>query len=137
MKKHIKDFCFRGVAFAWGGPFILAIIWASLKYTGVLTSLSVNEAVRGIITMTIMAFIAAGVTILYQIESLPKAFAGLLHMTVLYFDYLGFYLLNGWISPGRIWKFTLIFIAVFVLVWFIIYMTARSKVDKMNRMITP
>ena len=137
MKKHIQDFCLRGAVFAWGGPVILAVIWASLKGAGALTSLSVNEAVRGIISLTVMAFIAAGVTILYQIESLPKAFAGLIHMTVLYFDYLGFYLLNGWIPPDRIWIFTLIFIAVFAVVWFIIYMTVRSKVDKMNRMITP
>lgn len=39
----------------------------------------------------------AGVSIVYQIENLPKAFAGLLQAAVLYIDYLGFYLLNGWI----------------------------------------
>ena len=134
MKKYLKDFCVRGALFAWGGPVILAIVWAALQAAGVVTTLTVNEVVFGIVSMTIMAFIAAGVSIVYQIESLPKAFAGLIQMSVLYIDYLGFYLLNGWIPLDKIWIFTLIFLAVFALTWFTIYITARLKVDKMNRM---
>ena len=134
MKTHIKDFCVRGALFAWGGPVILAIVWAALQAAGVVTTLTVNEVVFGIVSMTIMAFIAAGVSIVYQIESLPKAFAGLIQMSVLYIDYLGFYLLNGWIPLNKIWIFTLIFLVVFAVTWFTIYITARLKVDKMNRM---
>lgn len=134
MKTHIKDFCVRGALFAWGGPAILAIVWSALQAAGVVTTLTVNEVVLGIASMTIMAFIAAGVSIVYQIESLPKAFAGLIQMSVLYIDYLGFYLLNGWIPLDKIWIFTLIFLVVFAVTWFTIYITARLKVDKMNRM---
>ena len=134
MKTHIKDFCVRGALFAWGGPVILAIVWSVLQAAGVVTTLTVNEVVLGIASMTIMAFIAAGVSIVYQIESLPKAFAGLIQMSVLYIDYLGFYLLNGWIPLNKIWIFTLIFLVVFAVTWFTIYITARLKVDKMNRM---
>ena len=134
MKKHMKDFCVRGALFAWGGPVILAIVWAALQAAGVVTTLTVNEVVLGIVSMTIMAFIAAGVSIVYQIERLPKAFAGLIQTSVLYIDYLGFYLLNGWIPLGKIWIFTLIFVIVFAVIWFIIYITVRMKVDKMNRM---
>ena len=31
MKKNIKDFFMRGLAAAWGGPVIMAIVWAVLK----------------------------------------------------------------------------------------------------------
>lgn len=63
----------------------------------------------------------AGVSIVYQIENLPKAFAGLLQAAVLYIDYLGFYLLNGWIPLNQIWFFTVIFVVGFAAIWFSIY----------------
>ena len=135
MKKYVKDFFIRGAMFAWGGPVILAIVWAALQAAGVVTGLTVNEVVLGIITTTVMAFIAAGVSIVYQIENLPKAFAGLIQMSVLYIDYLGFYLLNGWIPLNQIWLFTLIFVAVFAVIWFSIYIPIKLKVKKMNRIL--
>ena len=122
--------------FAWGGSVILAIVWAALQAAGVVTELTVNEGVLGIITTTVMAFIAAGVSIVYQIENLPKAFAGLIQMSVLYIDYLGFYLLNGWIPLNQIWLFTLIFIVGFAVIWFSIYIPIKLKVKKMNQMLT-
>lgn len=135
MTKYVKKFFIRGSMFAWGGPVILAIIWAALQAAGVVAELTVNEVVLGIITTTVMAFIAAGVSIVYQIENLPKAFAGLIQISVLYIDYLGFYLLNGWIPFSQIWLFTLIFVAVFAVIWFSIYISIRRKVKKMNQML--
>ena len=135
MKQHVKNFCVRGAMFAWGGPAILAVVWTALKAAGAVTALTVNEAVLGIISTTVMAFIAAGVSIVYHIEKLPKAFATLIHMAVLYLDYLGFYLLIGWIPPDKIWVFTLIFLAGFAVIWAGIYFPVRRKVDKMNQMI--
>ena len=135
MKEYVKDFLIRGAMYAWGGPVILAIVWAVLQAAGVVTGLTVNEVVLGIITTTVMAFIAAGVSIVYHIENLPKAFAGLIQMSVLYIDYLGFYLLNGWIPLNQIWLFTLIFVAVFAVIWFSIYIPIKLKVKKMNRML--
>lgn len=136
MKKYVKDYCIRGAMFAWGGPAILAIVWAVLQTAGVVTELTVNEVILGIITTTVMAFVAAGVSVVYQIEKLPKAFAGLLQMSVLYIDYLGFYLLNGWIPLNQIWSFTLIFIVCFTVIWFIIFISTKLKVKKMNQMLT-
>lgn len=135
MKKHIKDFCLRGMMFAWGGPVILAVVWMCLKATGTVDSLTVNEVVLGIVSTTILAFIAAGISIVYQIENLPKAFAGLLQAAVLYIDYLGFYLLNGWIPLHQIWHFTVIFAVGFTVIWFGIYIPTRIKVNKINKMI--
>lgn len=135
MKNHVKSFLVRGAMFAWGGPVITAIVWAALKAAGVVTVLSVDEVVLGIVSTTIMAFIAAGVSVVYQIEHLPKAFAGLIQMSVLYLDYLGFYLLNGWIPLNRILPFTLIFAAGFAVIWLAIYIPIRLRVNKMNQML--
>ena len=133
MKKYVKQFCIRGLMWAWVGPVIMAIVWIALHGAGVITSLTVNQVVLGIFTMTVMAFIAAGISIVYQIETLPKAFAGLIQAAVLYIDYLGFYLINGWIPVSKIWIFTLIFVGCFTVIWFIIYITVKLKVDKMNK----
>lgn len=135
MKKHIKAFCLRGMMFAWGGPVVLAIVWMCLQRAGVAAGLTVNEVVLGILSTTVMAFIAAGISIVYQIENLPKAFAGLLQAAVLYIDYLGFYLLNGWIPLNQIWFFTVIFAVGFAVIWFSIYIPIRIKVNKMNQML--
>lgn len=135
MKNNIKKFFLRGVSFAWGGPIVLAIVWLCLKKAGAVSTLTVNEAVLGIVSTTIMAFIAAGVSIVHQIENLPKAFAGLIQMAVLYIDYLGFYLLNGWIKAGKVWIFTIIFVAGFLVIWLSIFIPTKIKVAKMNKMI--
>lgn len=136
MRKYVKDFIIRGAMFAWGGPVITAIVWVLLQASGVVTTLTVNEVALGIISTTILAFIAAGVSIVYQIENLPKAFAGLIQMSVLYIDYLGFYLLNGWLPMDKIWIFTLIFVVAFVVIWLSIYIPIKLKVKKMNQMLT-
>lgn len=135
MKKNIKNFCLRGMMFAWGGPMVLAIVWMCLKYAGVIVDLTVSEVVLGIVSTTFLAFIAAGISIVYQIENLPKAFAGLLQAAVLYIDYLGFYLLNGWISMDEIWAFSVIFVIGFAVIWFSIYFPIRIKINKMNKIV--
>ena len=133
MKKHVKNFCKRGLIAAWGGPVIMAIIWLCLKAAGVMETLTVDQVVLGMISTTVMAFIAAGISIVYQIETLPKSMAALIQMAVLYIDYMGIYLLNGWLPVERIGTFTLIFIAAFAVIWLIIYLSIRMKVNRINQ----
>ena len=133
MKKHFRNFCVRGMTFAWTGPVILAVVWLCLEREGIVSMLTVNEAVLGIVSSAIMVFVAAGISIVYQIENIPKAFAGLIQCAVLYIDYLGIYIINGWIPTDRIWVFTLIFLAVFVIVWSSIYIPIHIRVKKINR----
>ena len=136
MKKFWKDFCVRGMMFAWGGPVIMAIVWLCLRAAGTVTELTVNQAVLGIISTTIMAFVAAGISVVYRMENLPKPFAGLIQAAVLYIDYMGIYLLNGWLPTDKIGIFTLIFVVAFIAIWFSIYIPIRMKVAKMNRMMS-
>ena len=80
-----------------------------------------------------MAFIAAGVSTVYQIETLPKSMAALIQMAVLYVDYMGIYLLNSWLPVERIGMFTLFFVAGFAMIWLIIYVSIRMKVNRINQ----
>ncbi len=122
----------RGAAFAWGGPVILAMVWTILKANGKIDVLKVDEVVLGIVSTTVMAFVAAGISYVYEIETLPKSFAALIQATVLYIGYMGIYLLNGWLPVNKIWAFTVIFVIVFIVIWLCIYIPTRHKVDRMN-----
>ncbi len=134
MRKYVKEFCGRGLMWgAWGGPVILAIVWLCLKKAGVVTVLTVDEAVLGIFSTAVMGFLAAGVSVVYKIESMPITFAGLINCVVLYLVYLEVYLLNGWLALNKVWIFTLIFVCGFVVIWLAIYIPIRIKVDKMNQ----
>ena len=133
MKGIVREFLKRGMLFAWGGPAVVAFVWLCLNRSGELTALSVGEAVLGIYSSTVLAFVAAGITVVYQMEQLPKPIAGVIHMAVLYADYLVVYLLNGWIKPQVVAVFSLIFILGFGTIWGAVYLTARRNVSKMNR----
>ena len=62
-----------------------------------------------------------------------RDFLPLIQMAVLYIDYMGIYLLNGWLPAEKIGAFTLIFIAGFAVIWLIIYATIRAKVNQINQ----
>ena len=135
MNKHVKEFLLRGLTCAAGGPLVLAIIYAILDAQGVAASLSPAEVSMAIISLTVMAFIAAGITMVYQIEQLPLPCAILIHGGVLYADYLLMYILNSWIP--RNWQaigiFTAIFAAGYALIWIVIYLTIRVKTERINQ----
>ena len=135
MNKHVKEFLLRGLTCAAGGPLVLAIIYAILASEGVTDSLSPAEVSTAIISVTVMAFIAAGITMVYQIEQLPLPCAILIHGGVLYADYLLMYILNSWIP--RNWQaigiFTAIFAAGYALIWIVIYLTIRVKTERINQ----
>ena len=132
MKKYVSEFTHRGLLAAAGGPVILAIIYGILGATGAVTAFAPHEVCRGILTITLMAFIAAGITMIYQVESLPLPMAILIHAGVLYLDYLIMYLLNSWLPRNAIGIFTIIFFAGFAAVWLVIYLCIRAKTRKLN-----
>jgi len=136
MKQFWKDFLFRGLVSAASGPLVLAIIYGILGATGEVTSLTPREVCLGILSITLLAFIVAGITAIYQVEKLPLASATLIHGGVLYATYLLIYLINGWLQKGivPIMVFTGIFLVVYILIWVIIYCTERAKIRKLNEM---
>lgn len=135
MKKYVCEFCKRGLVAMGFGPIILAIIYAILGASGVTQSIDIYEAALAIVSISVLAFIAAGITVVYQIERLPLLYAILLHGLVLYADYALIYLLNGWLNDGMLpfLIFTACFFAGYALIWLIIYFSIRKKTDELNR----
>ena len=137
MKKFWKEFLLRGLICAAGGPLVLATIYGILGATGTVEYFSPTEVCMGLVTITLLAFIAAGMTAIYQMEQLPLPTMILLHGGALYLAYILTYLLNGWLlnQLTSILIFTGIFIASYALIWLIIYCVERSKAEKLNKML--
>ena len=133
MKHFLRQFALRGLMAAWGGPVILAIIYGVLGATGGVQALSPWEVCRGVLSITVMAFIAAGITAIYTVERLPVVTAALIHCGVLYLDYLIMYLFNSWLPREGVGVFTAIFLLGYGLVWLIIYLCVRSKTNRLNQ----
>lgn len=137
MKHFLKGFLFRGLICAAGGPLVLAVIYGILGATGTAEYLSPGEVCLGIVTITLLAFVAAGMTAIYQLEQLPLPMMILLHGGGLYIAYILTYLLNGWLLSSLIpiLVFTGIFIAGYALVWLVIYLVERAKAHKLNKLL--
>jgi hypothetical protein len=137
IKRYYKDFLSRGLISMGFGPLVLAIIYAILGLSGVVVSVSVPEMCIGIISITLLAFVSGGITILYRIEELPLMWSILSHGSVLYIAYTVVYIVNGWLKSGALpfIVFTLIFILDYLLVWTIIYVVMKKQTDKLNKAI--
>ena len=134
MKAFFKEFFKRGFISAWGGPFVLAIIYFIVGKLENVQSIPIDEVSLGILSITFMAFTAGGITAIYQNDFLPIASSILIHAAVLYFDYLIMYLLNDWLPRSEIGIFTAIFVAGFAIIWVIIYFCSKRKIDSLNKL---
>ena len=134
MKKFWKEFFLRGLICAGGGPLVLAIIYGILGATGAVEAFTPREVCLGIITITLLAFLVAGMTAIYQMEQLPLPTMILLHGGGLYIAYLLTYLLNGWLMKQLIpiLVFTGIFLAGYAAIWLIIYFINKINTKKLN-----
>ncbi len=134
MKQYGKDFIKIGLMTSGGGPLVLAIIYIGLEAAGIIDTLTVREVVLGICSSLLLAFIAGGIQVVYRIERLPLMWATLIHAFVLYLDYILIYLANGWIvcEAKTLLIFTGIFLAGYILIWTLVYVSIRRKVKMLN-----
>ena len=134
MRGFWKEFLFRGLICAGGGPLVLAVVYGIFEITGTVSQLDPGEACLGILSLTLLAFIAAGMTAIYQAEQLPLGIAILLHGGILYITYIVIYLINGWLQNNLIpiLVFTGIFVVVYALIWCIIYLINKAQAKKLN-----
>ena len=137
MKKFLKEFLLRGLICAGGGPLVLAIIYGILGATGAVEAFSPREVCMGIVSITLLAFIVAGMTAVYQMEQLPLPIMILLHGGALYIAYILTYLLNGWLASQLtpVLIFIGIFVAGYALIWLIIYCVEKAKAEKLNKLL--
>jgi hypothetical protein len=137
MKLFWKAFLLRGLICAAGGPVVLAIIYGIIGATGAAEQLTPQEVCLGILTIALLAFVAAGMTAIYQMEQLPLPIMILLHGGGLYIAYILTYLINGWLqnSLTAIFVFTGIFVAGYAIIWLIIYCVEKAKAEKLNKLL--
>ena len=137
MKKIIEEFFRRGLIACGFGPIVLAIIYLILQKNGVLETLTVNQVSIGIFSITALAFIAGSMNTLYQIERLPLMVAILIHGVVLYFTYLGTFLINDWLELGLIpfLIFTGAFVVGYLVIWVIIYSIISKRAATLNMLL--
>jgi len=134
IKKYYKEFFFRGLCSFGFGPIVLAVIYGILGLCGEVDGVSWFDMCLGIISVSILAFLVAGITVVYKIEELPLASALCLHGIVLYFLYATVYLLNGWLKNDIyvFLIFTIIFLIGYLFIWGIIYFFTRKSTKKIN-----
>ena len=134
MKYYVKRFIRKGLFVCGFGPIVLAVMYAVLGRLGVVEVITVERFVAEVVSVTILAFIAGGIGMVYEIERLPLVLAILIHAVALYLDYIVVYLMNGWLKDGAesLIVFTVCFIVGFALVWLIIYLTTKRSAEKLN-----
>lgn len=137
MKKIIKEFFRRGLIACGFGPIVLAIVYLILQNNGAIETLTVNQVCIGIFSITALAFIAGSMNTLYQIERLPLMVAILIHGVVLYFTYLGTFLINDWLELGLIpfLIFTGAFVVGYLVIWVIIYSIISKRAATLNMLL--
>jgi hypothetical protein len=137
MKKVISDFFFRGLIAGSFGPIVLAFVYLILKQNALIEYLTVDQVCIGIFSLTGLAFVSGGMNAIYQIEKLPLMVAILIHCVILYFSYLAFYLINGWLKFGGtpILIFSIIFLLGYFLIWAVIFIINKRRTAKLNEIL--
>ena len=134
MKCFIKEFCKRGLVAFGFGPVAMAIVYLCLTFFGIVDSLSLAEVGKQTLLVSLMAFLAGGITAIYQVERLPLPYAILIQATVLYIDYIAVYLVNGWLKKALlpIVIFTAIFVVSYAIVWIFVYAFSKRSARRLN-----
>ena len=137
MKRFALEFVRRGTIAMGIGPIVLAIVYIILQHIAAIDTLTVNQVCIGILSLSVLAFIAGGMNAIYQIERIPLMTAILIHGVTLYIGYLGTYLINDWLDFGAlpIIVFTAIFVVGFIIIWAIIYLIVKRNTAKLNEML--
>ena len=137
LKKYFKDFLLRGLVSMGFGPIVLSVVYGILGLCGAVDKLAVNEVVLGYLSITVLAFLCGGMTVVYQIEEIGLSKAITLHGVALYVAYAVVYLSNNWLKDGLIpfVIFTIIFVVGYALVWLVIYFITKRGTDSINKRI--
>ncbi len=131
MNKYLKEFLHRGLLFGGFGPIIGGIVFLSVEFSGVSLNLSGYQNFIAIISLYLLAFVQAGVSVVNQIEGWSILKSTGIHFLSIYLVYLLCYLLNSWIPFD--WLVIAIFSAIFLVGYAIIWITVCLIVKKTSK----
>ena len=116
---------------------VLAVFYLLLQQECDVQTLTVDQVCLGIFSLWLLAFIAGGMNMIYQIERLPLMVAILIHGGVLYVSYLATYLVNGWLEWGAtpILVFSAIFVVGYLAIWAIICSIIKKRTARLNEIL--
>lgn len=134
MNKYVKSFFYRGLLFGGFGPIILGVIYFIISKTVNNFTLGGLEVMAGIVSTYLLAFVQAGATVFNQIEHWSTGKSLLCHLSTLYVAYSLGYVANTWIpfEPKVLIIFTIIFMAIYFVVWGIVYFSIKATSKNFN-----
>ena len=134
MNKYVKEFLHRGLVFGGFGPIILAIIYLIHSKAVGDSTISTVEAFSAITSTYLLAFVHAGASVFNQIEHWSIGKSLLCHLSTLYVAYSLCYVVNTWIpfEPKMLLLFTAIFMAIYFVVWGIVYISVKATSKNFN-----
>ncbi len=132
--KYYKEFILRGLIAMGFGSIVLSVVYTILGFCDVVEKLPVFSVSLGYLTITALAFLCGGMTVVYHIEELAISKAITFHGVALYIAYAAVYLVNGWLKDGLVpfLVFTGIFVVGYIIVWIIIYLIMKRNTEKIN-----
>ncbi len=135
MKRVLKKFSSRGLLFMGFGPLIYAIVLLTIEWGGEEIIFSGISIFKGVLSTSLLAFLASGVSIVWQEEKIGKGAAVLIQGTTLYISYLLTYLINDWIKKDlpSILIFTAVFVGTYIIIWLIIYLVEKNRAKELNK----
>ncbi len=135
MKKfYLLEYLKRGALFAGLGPIILGIVYAIIDASLSSFSLGGSEVLIAIISTYILAFVQAGASVFNEIDSWSVAKSLACHFSTIYVAYILCYVVNSWIpfEPIVILIFTAVFIAAYFIIWLTVYLIIKKTSQKCN-----
>ena len=137
VRHPLKAFLFRGLLFGGSGPMIAGIIYLILDLTLEEFSLSGTDVFTAILSTYLLAFVHAGASVFYQIESWSLGRSVLYHFTLLYASYALCYVVNDWLpfDPLSLGIFTAVFAAVYLAIWLAVVISIKATSKKLNKKI--
>lgn len=135
MNKYVKEFLHRGLVFGGFGPIVLGIVLLVINTAGEAVTLTAKDYFLSTVSIYLLAFIHAGVSVFNQIEHWPLPKSLLCHFSVLYIAYSLCYVVNTWIpfEPKVLIIFTAIFVAVYFAVWTTVVIILKAVSKKLNK----
>jgi hypothetical protein len=106
----------------------------SISLSGVELVLDGVDLFIAIVSIYLLAFVQAGVSVFNQIESWSVARSLFFHLSSIYLAYVVTYLVNTWIpfEPIVILIFTAVFVIAYFAIWLTVYFVTRAVTKKMN-----
>ena len=137
MNIYLKQFLHRGAIFAGLGPIIGGVVYLALDFSLEDFSVSGIDAFVAIVSLYLLAFIVAGASVFNQIEGWPVAKSLFFHLSTLYLAYTGCYLVNSWIpfEPMVLIIFTAIFLLAYFIIWLTVFISVKAASKRLNEKI--